>query len=151
MPQDETPCAAGAGKSITMEAKVENIGAITAFIDGELEKLECPFRQQAQIDVAIDELVGNIAHYAYPHTAGDVTVRFEYETQSQTVVMTFIDSGTPYNPLENDAPDVTLPVEKRKIGGLGIFLVRKTMDDVAYRHENGKNILCVRKRLHSTA
>ena len=134
-------------KTITMEARPESIEAITDFADRELEAVGCPLRPLMQIRVAIDELVSNIAHYAYSPGTGSVTVQFDFDPETRTVVLTFIDSGVPYDSLQNADPDVTLPVEKRRIGGLGIFLVRKTMDHMSYRRDGGRNILEIRKKI----
>ena len=132
---------------LTCPATVENIGVVTAFIDEQLEAADCPMKAQMQIDVAIDELFGNIAHYAYSPDVGNATVRFAVDSATRVVTITFIDRGKPYNPLENDDPDITLAAEDRKIGGLGIFLVRKTMDSMSYVYENGQNVLSITKRL----
>ena len=98
-----------------------------------------------QLDVAIDELFTNVASYAYPEGTGEVTVRFTCE--DRLVSVTFLDRGIPFNPLERPDPDVSLPAAERKQGGLGIFLVRKTMDDVQYRFEDGRNILTILKHI----
>lgn len=134
-------------KELTVEAKVENIPEVTAFIDEQLEAVECAMKAQLQIDVAIDELFGNIAHYAYAPDSGDATVRFEFDPQSRMVRISFVDSGVPYNPLEKKDPDITLAAEERDIGGLGIFLVKKTMDHMAYAYKNGQNILTIMKKI----
>ena len=132
-------------KEITLEAKVENIAVVTELIDGILEENECPIKSQMQIDVAIDELFSNIAFYAYGDEGGDVTVRIETFEDPKSVAVTFIDCGMPYDPLKKEDPDVTLSAEEREIGGLGIFLVKKTMDDVRYEFEDGKNKLTIKK------
>ena len=134
-------------KTITIEAGVENIQTVTDFVDRELEALECPLRQQTQISVAVDEIVSNVANYAYVPGTGSLTVNFDFEEQDRTAVLTFIDNGIPYDPLQKEDPDVTLSADKREIGGLGIFLVRKMMDDMIYRREDGKNILTLRKKI----
>jgi anti-sigma regulatory factor (Ser/Thr protein kinase) len=99
-----------------------------------------------QIDVAVDELFGNIARYAYPEGAGRATVRIEPDPERQEVSITFLDRGIPYDPLQKEDPDVTLSAEERKIGGLGIYIVKKSMDAVSYRYEDGQNILCILKK-----
>ncbi len=132
---------------LTIEATLENIPAVTAFVDRLLEGLNCPFKAQMQIDVAIDELFGNIAHYAYDPETGPATVRVEVQEDPLAVLITFIDHGKPYDPLSGRDPDVTLSAEDREPGGLGIFLVKKTMDDVSYEYRDGKNILRVRKNI----
>ena len=129
------------------KAALENIPAVTAFIDEQLEALDCPMKAQMQIDVAIDELFGNIAHYAYGGESGDATVRFGFDEDSRMVSIAFIDGGVPFNPLEQADPDVTLSAAERSIGGLGIFMVKKSMDQVAYRYENGCNVLIIYKRI----
>ena len=134
-------------KELTIEATVENIAAVTDFVNAELESLGCPMKAQLQIDVAIDELFGNIAHYAYNPETGPATVRVEVEEDPMSVVVTFIDHGKPYDPLSRDDPDVTLSAEEREIGGLGVFLVKKTMDDVSYEYRNGQNILRIKKNI----
>ncbi|MBE5996033.1 MAG: ATP-binding protein [Lachnospiraceae bacterium] len=134
-------------KELTVQATTENIQAVTEFVDRELEALDCPMRVQMQIEIAIDELFGNIAHYAYAPETGSATVQFGFEEEQRTAVITFIDSGKPYDPLTAEEPDTTLSAEEREIGGLGIFLVKKTMDDISYEYKDGKNILHIRKRL----
>lgn len=134
-------------KEITLDAVVENIPVVTEFVDRELEKAGCSPRSQMQIDVAIDELFGNIAHYAYPDGNGQATVRVETEEEKGIVTLIFLDQGIAYNPLDAEEPDVTLPAEERRIGGLGIFMVKKIMDEVAYDYHEGWNMLTIRKRI----
>ena len=134
-------------KERVFDARIDNIPAVTDFINAELEAMDCPMKVQMQIDVAIDEIFSNIANYAYTLVQGDgkAVVRFERESDPRAAVITFIDSGIPYNPLEAPEPDVTLPVEQRQAGGLGIFMVRKTMNQVSYEFVGGRNILRIRK------
>jgi len=136
-------------KELTIAATVENIETVTDFVNEQLEALDCPLKAQMQIDVAIDELFGNIAHYAYNPDVGDATVRVEVIDDPLSVVITFVDKGVPYDPLTAADPDVTLSAEDRAIGGLGVFMVKKTMDEITYRYENGSNILSIRKTLRS--
>lgn len=136
-------------KELTIAATVENIDAVTDFVNEQLEALDCPVKAQMQIDIAIDELFGNIAHYAYNPEVGEATVRVEVVDEPLSVVITFIDGGVPYDPLAAEEPDTTLSAEERTLGGLGIFMVKKSMDDVTYRYENGRNILAIRKKLRS--
>ncbi len=136
-------------KELTIAATVENIETVTDFVNEQLEALDCPMKAQMQIDIAIDELFGNIAHYAYNPDVGDATVRVEVIENPLSVVITFIDGGVPYDPLAAADPDTTLSAEERALGGLGIFMVKKTMDEITYRYENGSNILSIRKTLRS--
>lgn len=131
------------GKEITLEANVESIASVTAFVEEYLEPYGGSIKAVTQISVALDELVSNIVNYS---GTKEYTVRIEV-SDSKVTTLTFIDSGVPYNPLEKDDPDVTLSAEERKIGGLGIFLVKKTMDNVCYSREDGKNVLTIEKQL----
>ena len=88
-------------KELTLQATVEHIPDVTDFVDGELEALDCPVKARIQIDVAIDELFGNIAHYAYAPDTGEATVRFGWDPAARMVTITFIDRGVPYDPLKS--------------------------------------------------
>ena len=134
-------------KELTIDAAVENIAEVTAFVDSELEALDCPVKVQMQIDIAIAELFGNIAHYAYHPEVRPATVRVEVLENPLSVVITFIDNGVPYDPLKTKEPDITLSAEERMIGGLGIYMVKKTMDDIAYEYREGQNILRIKKSI----
>ena len=135
-------------KELTIAATVENIESVTDFVNEQLEALDCPMKAQMQIDIAIDELFGNIAHYAYNPEVGSATVRVEVIEDPLAVVITFIDNGVPYDPLAKADPDTTLSAEERDIGGLGIYMVKKSMDDIAYEYKDGQNILSIKKNLN---
>lgn len=132
---------------ITVAASVENIETVTNFVNAKLEELDCPMKIQVQIDVAIDELFGNIAHYAYHPEVGEASVEIEIEEDPLAVIITFMDGGVPFDPLKHEDPDTNLPLEDREIGGLGMFIVKKSMDDIAYEYKDGKNILKIKKYL----
>lgn len=134
-------------KELTIAATVENIETVTDFVNEQLETLDCPMKVQMQIDIAIDELFGNIAHYAYNPDVGDATVRVEVTEEPLAVVITFIDKGVPYDPLAKADPNIALSAEEREIGGLGIFMVKKTMDDITYEYKDGQNILTIKKNI----
>ena len=132
-------------RELTVDATIENIEKVTDFVNEELEKLDCPMKAQIQIDVAIDELFGNIAHYAYNPNVGPATIRVEVVEDPMAVVLTFIDHGIPYDPLAKEDPDIKLSAEERKIGGLGIYMVKKSMDEITYEYKDGQNILRIKK------
>ena len=134
-------------KELTIAATVENIGMVTDFVNEQLEALDCPMKAQMQIDIAIDELFGNIAHYAYHPEVGNATVRVEVTEEPLAVIVTFIDGGVPYDPLNTEEPDITLSAENRQLGGLGIYMVKKSMDEISYEYRDGKNILSIKKKL----
>ena len=134
-------------KEMTIDAAIENIPAVTAFVEEQLEQYNCPMKAQMQIDIAIDELFSNIAQYAYNPKTGKATVRVEVTENPMAVIITFIDNGVPYNPLAKADPDVTLSADERQIGGLGIFMVKKSMDDISYEYKDGQNILKIKKNI----
>ena len=134
-------------KELTIEATTENIEAVTNFVNEQLEALDCSMKVQMQVDIAIDELFSYIAHYAYNPETGSATVQVEVTEDPLAVVITFIDHGTPYDPLAKEDPNTKLSAEERQIGGLGIYMVKKTMDDVSYEYKDGRNILKIKKNL----
>ena len=133
-------------KELTVDATVENIATVTEFVNAQLEQSGCPPKIQMQIDIAIDELFGNIAHYAFDPDVGPATVRVEVD-EEPCVIITFIDNGVPYDPLGKEDPDITLSAEERGIGGLGVYMVKKSMDDISYEYRDGQNILRIKKRI----
>ena len=132
-------------KELNIAATVENIEVVTDFVNQQLELLECPMKAQMQIDIAIDELFSNIAHYSYNPEVGQATVRVEVVENPLAVTITFIDNGIPYDPLAKEDPDLTLSAEERQIGGLGIYMVKKSMDEITYEYKDGQNILSIKK------
>lgn len=128
-------------------AKTENLDTVIDFVNKHLEGVECPMKIQMQIDVAVEEIFVNIANYAYGTGEGPATVRINVDNQNKIVDITFIDNGVPYDPLAKEDPDITLSAQERQIGGLGIFMVKKSMDDVTYEYRDGHNILTLKKGL----
>ena len=129
-------------KKLELDAAVDSIEVITDFVNAELEAMDCPMKAQMQIDVAIDEVFANIANYSGSTRA---TVFFEAQDEPRGAVITFVDRGMPFNPLENKDPDTSLSAEERQIGGLGIFLVKKTMDEMRYERRGDENVLRITK------
>ena len=134
-------------KELNLAATVENIEVVTDFVNEQLEALDCPMKALMQIDIAIEELFSNIAHYAYNPETGQATVRVEVIEDPPAVTITFIDNGVPFDPLVKADPDTTLSAEEREIGGLGIYMVKKSIDDITYEYKNGQNILTIKKSL----
>ncbi|MCR5586826.1 MAG: ATP-binding protein [Lachnospiraceae bacterium] len=132
---------------LTVDAKVDNLSVVLSFVDAELEKYECSMKTQMQIDIAVEELFVNIANYAYSPVIGVATVRVEVKDDPLSVYVTFVDEGKPYDPLAKEDPDVSLSAEEREIGGLGIYMVKKSMDAVEYEYKDGANILTIVKQL----
>lgn len=123
------------------EAEIANVTPVTEFIEEELGKLDCPMKTIVQLNIAIDEIYSNIVKYAYKNKKGPVTVRLEERHNPHGVCLTFIDEGIPYNPLNADPPDTTLSAEEREIGGLGIYMVKESMDNIVYEYKYEQNIL----------
>ena len=132
---------------LRIEATKENLDDVLMFIDEELEKLDCSMKIQMQIDLSVEEIFINIASYAYYPDTGMAFISFESENDGSIVLISFTDTGVPYNPLEKEDPDITLASEERQVGGLGIFLVKKNMDEVYYKYENGNNVLTMKKKI----
>lgn len=130
-------------KALTVAASVDQLPDVLAFVDTLLEENDCPMKAQMQIDIALEELFVNIAHYAYPDGTGEAQILAS--TTPDCIEITLIDSGIPYDPLAKPDPDVTLSAEERAVGGLGIFMTKKMMDDISYRYVNGKNNLTIKK------
>ena len=132
---------------LVVQAKIESLTAVKEFIDSKLEDPDCPVKTKRQIDMAVDEIFGNIAQYAYDGKPGDVTIRVSFDEETRVITISFIDKGTPFDPLNAEDPDVTLKAKERVKGGLGIYLVKKTMDDMSYEYKDDQNILTITKKL----
>ena len=130
---------------ITLAATLDNLDKVLAFIDGQMELAGCPARLMTQVDMAVEEIFVNIARYAYHPEEGEASVRCEAGGEPFRIIVGFADSGRPFNPLEHEDPDVTVNAEQRQIGGLGIYMAKKLMDEIEYEYRDGKNILTLRK------
>ncbi|MBQ4404523.1 MAG: ATP-binding protein [Selenomonadaceae bacterium] len=132
-------------EKITVEAVLENLQTVIDFATEHLEARDCSMKIIMQVELVVEEIFVNIATYAYSPETGAATFCMEFEENPSAVLMTFIDSGKPYNPLEKADPDTDLAIEERDVGGLGIFLVKKNVDEIAYEYADGKNILRMKK------
>ena len=131
-------------KTLKIEALNDNLQVVMDFVDDYLDADGCPMKTKIKIDLSVEELFVNIANYAYGDKTGEAEISISKENGEYVIVLK--DSGIPYNPLEKEDPDITLSAEERQIGGLGIFLVKKNMDSVAYSYENNQNILKITKK-----
>ena len=131
-----------------MPARPENVDRVTDFVNAQLAEWGCPDPVRIQVDVAVDEIFSNIARYAYRPATGPATVRVDVRGGPLRVVIAFIDHGVPFDPLAADVPDTAgLPAKDRPLGGLGLFMVKRTMDGVEYSYRGGQNILPIRKHI----
>ena len=133
-------------ETLKVSAETKNLTQVLAFVDALLERAGGPLKMQMRIDVAVEELYINIANYAYLPGKGEAVINVWFEDDS-TIVIEFRDKGKFFDPLMKEDPDVTLSAGERPIGGLGIFMVKKSMDDVQYRREGDQNILTIKKKL----
>ena len=131
----------------TFPAKTEALPDILGFVEETLEGFGCPMKIQMAVCVAIEEVFVNVAHYAYGDGEGDMNLGVGFDEGNRTVTFRMTDKGIPFDPLKKPDPDITLSAEEREIGGLGIFITKKTMDCVTYAYENGENILTMIKRI----
>ena len=129
------------------KARTEALSDILGFVDEMLEKYECPMKIQTAVCVAIEEVFVNVAHYAYGEGEGDMTLGISFDAESRVITFRMTDKGIPFDPLQKPDPDITLSAEEREIGGLGIFITKKTMDCLTYAYENGENILTMIKKI----
>ncbi len=128
---------------LIVESTKDNLKEVLSFIDAKLEAIQCPIKAQMKIDVAVEEIFINIASYAYGNEVGNAEIILDINDSNTKATITFVDEGIPYNPLEKDDPDTTLSADERQIGGLGIFIVKKSMDSIEYKNQEGKNILTI--------
>lgn len=133
--------------SITVEAINSNIDVVNDFIHAKLSGTNCSNKILMNIDLSVEELFVNIANYAYPDKQGSVVVECWTDEESSEVNIKFIDEGIPFNPLKKPDPDINASAEERKIGGLGIFLTKKLMDNVVYNYSDGKNQITITKKI----
>lgn len=129
----------------TFEAKKENLQTVLDFLESELINNGCNMKILTSLLIAMEELFINVASYAYPDNNGDATIIVDFKDND--LYLTLIDSGIEFNPLAKEDPNIKASAEERQIGGLGIFMVKKTMDDMSYKREDNKNILMMKKRI----
>ena len=130
-------------RQITVPARIERLDDIFDFVESMMRNAGIDSNCQNNIKIAVEEIFVNIASYAYQNGDGEVSVCADVGSERFSVE--FRDSGNPYNPLERTDPDISLSAQEREIGGLGILMVKKMMDNVKYRYENGMNILTIEK------
>ncbi len=134
-------------KSIQVPALDTELDRVNDFITAELESYDCSAKVQMQVALAVEEIFVNIAHYAYAPGTGEASIGVDIAGTPPILTIQFQDNGTPFDPLAKKDADTTLSAEERGIGGLGIQLVKKNMDNVRYTYENGQNVLTLQKQL----
>lgn len=135
---------------ITVPAEPAALEMVNAFIQEKLKAVDCSKQTRMQLHLAVEEIFVNISSYAYHPGMGQVEVGVDIDGEPPTVTIRFLDQGRPFNPLNQPDVDISLSALEREIGGLGILLVKKTMDQINYAYENGKNILTIKKGIESS-
>ncbi len=134
-------------QELDVQASDETLHTVLDAIEAYLIKNKCPDDVRTMILICAEEIYVNIAHYAYGGQSGRAVVQMEVVQDPKVCRVIFKDSGIPYNPLEKEDPDITLSAEEREIGGLGIYMVKQSMDKVEYEYKDGCNILTIEKRI----
>lgn len=129
---------------LSIEATIENLEKVEEFIDENLDKCNFSTKRMNQIKISVEEIYVNIAHYAYSPNTGMAKISVDINQDDKYMEIVFIDQGKPYNPLEKKDPDVKLKLSERQMGGLGIYMTKKLMDDISYEYSHGKNILTLK-------
>ena len=135
----------GECKQISVEAKLENLERVNEFVEYCLKDRDCSAKVKMQLELVVEEIFTNIANYAYGGNVGNVTIEGSLVDGTAKFKLKFMDRGGPYNPLERPDPDINAGIADRPVGGLGIYLVKKNVDDVTYQHKDGQNILTIEK------
>lgn len=135
-------------KEMTVPATVDELYKVQDFVEEQLTQHDCAPKVIVQIAIAVEEIYVNIAKYAYFPEVGEATIRCKVGEMPLKVMIQFMDNGNPFNPLAREEVDITVPVEQRGVGGLGILLVKQSMDQVEYSYESGNNILTIMKEIN---
>ncbi len=136
-------------KELKLEASDDTMHSVQDAVKNFLKEQQCSEELMTMILIAVEEVYINIAHYAYGGRPGEAVVQMELDSNPNKLRLVFRDHGIPYNPLEKEDPDIMLEAEERPIGGLGIFMVKESMDVVDYRYEDNQNILTLEKNLNA--
>ena len=131
----------------TFPAKTEALSYVLGFVEQMLDSFECPIKIQVALCVAIEEVFVNVAHYAYGEGEGNMSLGIGFDEESRAITFRMTDKGIPFDPLKKPDPDISLSADEREIGGLGIFITKKTMDSLTYTYENNENILTMIKKI----
>lgn len=132
---------------LTLPADVKYLEKVLDLLNECLDVTGCPEDVRLVLNIAAEEIYVNVASYAYAPNQGDVRLVFTLEKEPAALSIEFIDRGIPYNPLAKENPDITLSAEERQIGGLGIYMVKKSMDELSYEYKNEENHFCMKKYL----
>ena len=132
---------------VILPAHLDQLEVVNGIIARQLEKRACPMPVQMQLDVAVEEMFVNVCHYAYAALGkpGDCVVSYLCTDDPRAIAIALVDSGAPFDPLTRKDPTKPTSIQEAKIGGLGIFMTKKSVDDISYQRVNGKNFLVFAK------
>ena len=136
-------------RELELDATLENLAKVFDFLKEAFDIADMRPRTEREIKMCVEEMYINITRYAYTPQIGTATIGFAIDKDNAPprIIITLSDSGKPYDPLQHEDPDLDLELDDMPIGGLGIFLVKETMDSVRYELKNGKNILTMEKMI----
>lgn len=132
-------------EQITLKSDKKNLSILLSNLEKFLEEYDLSMKFKLNLELVIEELFVNICSYAYPDD-GDILIQWHIKDDPSRLIISFLDEGVQFNPLEKEGPDLTLDAKERKIGGLGLTLVRTNVDDIRYSYENNHNILTIEKK-----
>ena len=132
--------------SFELSNDLSELDTLEEKLDEFCQKLGVTTKCFCEINLALEELFTNIISYGFSDKA-DHCIKFTLSYIGKTVTMRIEDDGEPFNPMEESSPDIKCPLEQRKIGGLGIHLIKNVMDDVIYKRQKDKNLLILKKRI----
>ncbi len=137
-------------KELRIKAIIKNLHRVLEFIDAILIKEKCSPDLISQMDIAVEEIFVNVSSYAYSPKDGEITIRVEILRDTNEIQVTFKDDGVPFDPLKHQDPNVDIPIEDRPIGGLGVYMVKMSMDKVEYEYKDGSNVLSITKNIENS-
>ena len=131
-------------KDLSLIAHISNLHIFLDQMEEDMLTQGVDYSKSINVSVACEEIFTNICSYAYQKDNEEMMISYEI-TNDEAIQITFIDSGIAFNPLEYKEPDISQSADERKIGGLGIFIVKNSMDELNYSRIDGKNIFTIKK------
>ena len=135
--------------AITVPASIDMLDEVNEFVHAELDRRFCPVRAQNQLDIALEELFVNVANYAYPDATpenpGMVRVCYTYCPEPPSITIDIIDKGIPFDPLARKEVVLPTTIDEAKIGGMGIYMARQSVDELSYQYKDGCNMVTIKK------
>lgn len=137
---------------LTVPASMEHLYKVMTLTEQILEQARCGKDDKRLVEISVEEIFTNIASYAYKKGEGMVWMEWDVRETGKglkEVEIRFLDEGAPYDPFARKDPDLTLPIEERPVGGLGVYMVKQFMDEASHCFEKGRNLTAIKKRFHA--